>query len=366
MNPGSTHTEGVRSGVPDPAPVTGSWHQVLLTANPRAAMPGGDAVRIGILAYEGCFATEVFAVSDFLRIANHVARDSGAATDAFDTTVVAASPEPVTTAGGFTIGARRWHHRFDLLVVPGFELTPDTDLNLLLGDRSREIAFLRAAGRRRIRIASVCVGAFLLGEAGLLDERRCTTSWLFASKLARRYPRSTVCAESLIVTDEQITTTAAFSASLDLATAIVREHLGADVARATARITLVSENRTSQAPYVVESMVETTTGPFAMAVQRWLIDHLAEPYSLTRLADAFHVSTRTVLRRYADETGCSPLDFLQQARIGAVKRLLTDTDVPIGKIPRRVGYQDPSTLRRLFLDRVGMSLGDYRRQFRAR
>ncbi|QSE72571.1 helix-turn-helix domain-containing protein (plasmid) [Rhodococcus sp. PSBB049] len=329
-------------------------------------MPGGDAVRIGILAYEGCFATEVFAVSDFLRIANHVARDSGAATDAFDTTVVAASPEPVTTAGGFTIGARRWHHRFDLLVVPGFELTPDTDLNLLLGDRSREIAFLRAAGRRRIRIASVCVGAFLLGEAGLLDERRCTTSWLFASKLARRYPRSTVCAESLIVTDEQITTTAAFSASLDLATAIVREHLGADVARATARITLVSENRTSQAPYVVESMVETTTGPFAMAVQRWLIDHLAEPYSLTRLADAFHVSTRTVLRRYADETGCSPLDFLQQARIGAVKRLLTDTDVPIGKIPRRVGYQDPSTLRRLFLDRVGMSLGDYRRQFRAR
>ncbi len=323
-------------------------------------------MRIGILAYEGCFASEVFAVSDFLRIADHVARDNGAAdTDLFRTSVVAASPEPVAAAGGFTIGAHRWHHDFELIVVPGFDLSPATDLDVRLGDLGREIDFLRAAGHRRTRIASVCVGAFLLGEAGLLDGRRCTTSWLFASRLARRYPRSTVCAESLLVADEQITTTAAFTASLDLATAIVRDHLGADVARATARITLVSENRNSQAPYVVESMVQTTAGPFAIAVQRWLVDHLTEPYSLSRLAEALHVSTRTLLRRYADEAGCSPLDFLQQARIGAAKRLLTDTDVPIGEIPRRVGYQDPSTLRRLFVDRVGLGLGDYRRQFRA-
>ncbi|WP_040796155.1 GlxA family transcriptional regulator [Nocardia higoensis] len=324
-------------------------------------------MRIAILAYEGCFASEVFAVSDFLRIANHVASGNGAApADLFRTSVVAASPEPVAAAGGFTIGASAWHDRFDLLVVPGFELTPAADLDARLGDRGREIAFLRTAGRRRTRIASVCVGAFLLGEAGLLNERRCTTSWLFASALARRYPRSTVCAESLIVTDEHITTTAAFTASLDLATSIVRDHLGADVARAAARITLVAENRTSQAPYVVESMVQTTAGPFAIAVQHWLVDHLAEPYSLSRLAEALHVSTRTVLRRYAEETGCSPLHFLQQARIGAAKRLLTDTDVPIGEIPRRVGYQDPSTLRRLFSDRVGMGLGDYRRRFRTR
>ncbi|MBF6353054.1 helix-turn-helix domain-containing protein [Nocardia higoensis] len=324
-------------------------------------------MRIGILAYEGCFASEVFAVSDFLRIADHVARDNGApGAEVFRTSVVAASLEPVTAAGGFTIGARRWHHGFDLLVVPGFELSPATDLDVRLGHHSREIDFLSTAARRGIRIASVCVGAFLLGEAGLLNERRCTTSWLFASRLARRYPQSTVCAESLIVTDEQIITTAAFTASLDLATAIVRDHLGADVARATARITLVSENRTSQAPYVVESMVETSTGPFAIAVQQWLVDHLTEPYSLSRLADAFHVSTRTMLRRYAEEAGCAPLTFLQEARIGAAKRFLTDTEVPIGEIPRRVGYQDPSTLRRLFLDRVGMGLGDYRRQFRAR
>ncbi|MGW0045408.1 GlxA family transcriptional regulator [Rhodococcus sp. NPDC003348] len=324
-------------------------------------------MRIGILAYDDCFATEVFAVSDILRIANRVARENGTSrTDLFRTTVVAAGDGPVAAAGGFTIGAQRWHHRFDLLVVPGFDVSPTEDLDVRLADRGREIDFLRAAARHNTRIASVCVGAFLLGEAGVLDGRRSTTSWLFASQLARRYPRSTVCAESLVVGDGHVTTTAAFSASLDLATAIVRDHLGASVARATARITLVSENRASQAPYVVESMVPTTSGPFATAVQRWLVDHLTEPYNLSRLADAFHVSTRTLLRRYGGEEGRTPLAFLQEARIAAAKRLLADTDVPIGDIPRRVGYQDPGTLRRMFVDRVGIGPAEFRRRFRAR
>ncbi|MFC9788058.1 GlxA family transcriptional regulator [Rhodococcus sp. NPDC127528] len=324
-------------------------------------------MRIGILAYDGCFATEVFAVSDILRIANQVALENGTARTApFRTSVVAAEDGPVTAAGGFTIGAHTWHHRFDLLVVPGFDVSPTADLGLRLAGRTREIDFLRDAGRRRTRIASVCVGAFLLGEAGLLDERRSTTSWLFASHLARRYPRSTVCAESLVVSDGHVTTTAAFSASLDLATAIVREHLGDGVARATARITLVSENRTSQAPYVVESMVAAATGPFATAVERWLVDRLGEPYSLPGLADAFHVSTRTLLRRYAEEAGRSPLSYLQEARIGAAKRLLAETDLTIGTIARRVGYRDPGTLRRLFAEHVGIGTAEYRRQFRMR
>lgn len=323
-------------------------------------------MRIGILAYEGCFATEVFAVTDLLRIANRVAQENGIdSTTRFQVSVIAASPTPVVAAGGFTIGAHRWHHRFDLVVVPGFDVSPTDDLSARLADRSREVAFLREAASRRIRIASVCVGAFLLGEAGLLDGRRSTTSWLFASQLTRRYPRSTVCAESLIVSDGPVTTSAAFSASLDLTTAIVRDHLGAGVARATARVTLVPENRRSQAPYVVESMVQTTSGPFATAVQRWLVDHLAEPYSLPRLADALHVSTRTLLRRYGQEDGRPPLAFLQEARIATAKRLLADTDVPIGDIPRRVGYQDPGTLRRMFVERVGIGPADYRRRFRS-
>lgn len=322
-------------------------------------------MRIGVLAYEGCLAAEIFVFTDLLRIANRVARETTAVSeDPFRVSVVAASAEPVLAAGGFPIGVRRWHHRFDRLIVPGFELVPSEDLDARLGARQREIGFLRTAAARGTGIASVCVGAFLLGEAGLLDGRRSTTSWLFASRLARRYPRTTVCREAMTVTDGTITTTAAFSAALDLATALVRDHLGDDVARTTARITLVAENRTSQAPYIVDSMLPAVRAPFADEVGAWLIERLAEPYDLTRLADAFHVSTRTMLRRFGTETGESPLDFLRRARVRAARQLLETTDLPLGRIIERVGYRDAGTFRRLFVGQVGAGPTDYRRQFR--
>ncbi|OQQ33654.1 AraC family transcriptional regulator [Prescottella equi] len=266
-------------------------------------------MRIGVLAYEGCLAAEIFVFTDLLRIANRVARETGAATeDPFRVSVIAASAEPVAAAGGFPVGAKRWHHRFDRLIVPGFELVPSEDVAARLGSLQRETTFLRAAAERGTRIASVCVGAFLLGEADLLAGRRATTSWLFASRLARRYPRTTVCPEALIVTDGTITTTAAFSAALDLATALVREHLGDDV------------------------------------------------------AGAFHVSTRTLLRRFRAETGESPLDFLRRARVRAARNLLETTDLPLARLIERVGYRDAGTFRRLFVEQVGMNPADYRRK----
>ena len=321
-------------------------------------------MRIGVLAYEGCLAAEIFVFTDLLRIANRVARETGAATDPFRVSVIAASGEPVVAAGGFPVGVRRWHHRFDRVIVPGFELVPSEDLAERLTGRRRETAFLRAAADRGTRIASVCVGAFLLGEAGLLDGRRATTSWLFAAHLGRRYPGATVCPEALTVTDGTITTTAAFSAALDLATALVREHLGDDIARATARITLVSENRTSQAPYIVDSMLPSVRGPFADEVGAWLVERLTEPYDLCRLAAAFHVSTRTLLRRFRAETGESPLDFLRRARVRAARHLLESTDLPLSRVIERVGYRDAGTFRRLFVAQVGMNPAEYRRGFR--
>lgn len=321
-------------------------------------------MRIGVLAYEGCLAAEIFVFTDLLRIANRVARETGAAsTDPFRVSVIAASADAVPAAGGFPIGAGRWHHRVDRIVVPGFELVPSEDLAPRLADRRRETAFLREAADRGTRVASVCVGAFLLGEAGLLDGRRVTTSWLFAARLARRYPRTIVCPEAMVVTDGPVTTTAAFSAALDLATALVREHLGDDIARATARITLVAENRTSQAPYIVDSMLPAARGPFADEVGAWLVEHLAEPYDLGRLADALHVSTRTLLRRFRAETGESPLDFLRRARVRAARNLLETTDLPLGRVIERVGYRDAGTFRRLFADQVGMNPAEYRRKF---
>ncbi|WP_156112217.1 helix-turn-helix domain-containing protein, partial [Prescottella defluvii] len=127
----------------------------------------------------------------------------------------------------------------------------------------------------------------------------------------------------------------------------------------------VAENRSSQAPYIVESMLPRRDGQFVEEVGRWLVDHLADPYDLPRLAAAFHVSTRTMLRRFGAEAGESPLSFLRRARVRAAKRLLETTDRPLEEIVHLVGYRDTGTFRRLFADQVGTTAADYRRRFRA-
>ena len=319
-------------------------------------------MRVGVLAYEGCLAAEIFVFTDLLLIANRVA--DGAPADPFEVSVIAASGTPVVAAGGFSLGVQEGHHDIDHLVVPGFELVPSEDPATRLSLWDREIEFIRACEARGVRVSSVCVGAYLLGEAGLLDGRRCTTSWLYGADLASRYPGATVRTDSLIVQDDGVTTTAAFTAALDLATALVREHLGDKIARTTARITLAPENRTSQAPYILDSMLPAKHTQFADDVGRWLVERMAEPYDLDLLSSAFHLSTRTMLRKFKDETGESPRSYLQRARIRKAKRLLESTDWPLGKILGHIGDQDPGTFRRLFTDRVGISPADYRKRFR--
>ena len=242
---------------------------------------------------------------------------------------------------------------------------PGDDIAALLAGWSAEIASIAAIGRRGVEVASVCVGAFLLGEAGMLAGREATTGWLFATELATRYPDATITADALIVGDGQVTTTAAFSAVLDLALHVIRCHAGEDAARRTARITLVADNRTSQTAYIDRSMLTPSRTGFARSVERWLLARLQQPYDLAELSRAFNVSTRTMLRRFAAETGRTPLDFLQAARVTTAKRLLESTDSRVAEVMERVGYLDPGSFRRLFTNEVGVTPAVYRRQFRA-
>lgn len=317
-------------------------------------------VRVGVLAYDGCLGTEVFGVTDLLLFANRIAR-----TDLFLTTVVARGTADVVTASGVALRAARWDEDIDALVVPGFELRSPHHIDRALDRWRPEIAYIASAAARGIPVASVCVGAFLLGEAGLLDGRRATTSWLFAEHLQRRYQRATVDADLMIAADGAITTTAAFSAVNDLALRIIRTHAGDDLARHVARLSLVADNRNSQAPYVDEALLPPGAHTFAQPVKKWLVKRLAEPYDLAALARAFHVSTRTMLRRFASETGQSPLDFLQQTRVEAAKRLLESPEHTITSTMECVGYADLASFRRLFTKQVGMTPAAYRRQFRA-
>ncbi len=323
---------------------------------------GPQVMRVGVLLYEGCFASEAFAVIDMLTVANRVA-EYGGGQARFSVSAVAVRPGPVATANGLRVQAPPMSYALDQLVVPGFNFSPGEAVPGELGHWRPEVELLRRAGERGIPIASVCVGAFLLGEAGLLDGRRAATAWFAADELASRFPDAEVQPTALVVEDGSVTTTGAFSASSDLALHLIRIHAGQQIARATARLTLTSSGRDSQSPYVDEQLAQRSHGAFSIAVRAHLIDRLQEAYDLPALADAFHVSTRTLLRRFQAETGQTPLDFLQTARVGRAKRLLETTDLGVAEIAQAVGYQDPGTFRRLFGKHAGMTLAQYRRTF---
>lgn len=318
--------------------------------------PGG--LRVGVLAYPGCFASEVFGVPDLLTMAAHFA---GPDAPGYEVAVV--SPRRrVTASGGAGLDVRP-PREVDVLVVPGFELGPATELDARLGELGPEIALIRARAATTA-VVSLCVGAFLLAEAGLLDGRRATTSWLYADELARRCPRADVRPEDLVVTDTGVTTTAAFSAMYDFALDLIRRHSGGRVARATARVALVDDARTSQSPYVDPRLLPQPGGAFSQRVMRRLDQNLAERYDLTALADAFRVSTRTLLRRFTAETGRSPLAHLQDSRIRRARHLLETTDRTVSAVAAAVGYQDPGTFAALFARHTGHRPSAYRAAFR--
>jgi transcriptional regulator GlxA family with amidase domain len=301
------------------------------------------------------------AVHDLLLVANRVAEAAGRPQPFQPGLVVARPDRPVTAAGGLAITPTTEPAGCDLLVVPGFDLVSGADLDAILAGLAPELRLIRRLARGGGLLASACGGAFLLAEAAVLAGRRATTSWLFASAFARRYPSVHLQADRMIVTDGPVTTAAAFSASHDLAMELIRRHAGEATARRTARVTLVPDNRISQAPYM-DRIQRTPPDEFAEDVQRWLATRLADPYDLGRLAAAFHVSTRTMLRRFGHACGQSPLEHLQDLRVAQAKRVL-EAGLSVQDAMHAVGYSDPGTFRRLFTRRVGLTPAAYRRTF---
>ncbi|MEV5569802.1 helix-turn-helix domain-containing protein [Spirillospora sp. NPDC052269] len=321
-----------------------------------------SALRVGVLAFPGCFASEVFGVPDLLTMAAHVAGPDHAG---FEVSVV--SPRRrVAASGGVTLGVVP-PREVDVLVVPGLELVvPGVRLDERLASLTAELEVIRAQAAAGNAVVSICVGAFLLAEAGLLDGRRATTAWLFADELARRCPGADVRPDRLVVTDRGVTTTAAFSAMYDFALGLIRRHSGAGVARATARMALLDDARSSQTPYVDARLLPQPGNDFSRRVMRELDQNLAARYDLAALAGAFNVSSRTLLRRFAEETGQSPLTYLQASRVRRARHLLETTDRTVAGIAATVGYGDSGTFAALFARHTGQRPRDYRATFRRR
>lgn len=313
--------------------------------------------RIALLAYPGCMGFQLFGVADILGIGMDLA-----GSPALDIEWVSVQGRRVPLSGGTTVETVKPSGTYDVLVVPGFGLSRPVDWHFRLAARGGEIAFIRRSFARGTRVASACVGAFLLAEAGLLDGRKAVTSWLFAGDLARHFPCIAVQPEALLVEDGAVITTGAVSAAADLAIYLIKRLLGTEAAIATARVSLLADQRASQASYIDPNIAARSLPDFSQRLIEWFNDRLSIPYSLPAVAAAFHTSPSTLMRRVRNETGQTPLALLHAARVEKARHLLRNSAWSMARIAEAVGYADASSFSRLFTRQTGQTPMRYRRQ----
>jgi transcriptional regulator GlxA family with amidase domain len=245
----------------------------------------------------------------------------------------------------------------DVLLVPGGEGTRPADPDL--------VAWLRAHGPGASKLVSVCTGAFLLAEAGLLDRRRVTTHWAYCAALAARFPELTVDPDPIFVRDGNVTTSAGVTAGIDLALALVEDDLGRDAALEIARHLVVFLRRpANQAQFSTQLAAQIADREPLRDVQRWITDHPAGDLSVPALASRASLSPRQFARAFTAEVGVPPGRYVDRVRLETARRRMEDTADGVEETARRCGYGTPEAMRRAFVRALGISPAEYRRRFR--
>jgi transcriptional regulator GlxA family with amidase domain len=256
------------------------------------------------------------------------------------------------------------------LIPPfGLEAMEDADLIAVPAARIRDdypeelLEALRRADARGATLLSVCSGAFVLGAAGLLDGRDCTTHWRFADALARRFPKARVNPDVLFVDDGNLISSAGTSAGIDASLHLVRRELGSAFANTIARNMVVPPQRDGgQRQYIERPISDCTDDTFSELIDD-LAQHLDETHTVSGLASRVHMSTRSFSRRFVAETGVSPMQWLTRQRILHARLLLETTDLSIDEVALRCGFASATLFRHHFDQEVGVPPTRYRRSF---
>jgi transcriptional regulator GlxA family with amidase domain len=275
----------------------------------------------------------------------------------FDFDLCAPTSGPVRTMSGFDVVARHDFSRLDaadLVGVPAIhrDAVPPPEL----------LDALRRADARGAQVMSICSGAFILGAAGLLDDRDCTTHWTYAGELARRFPKARVDPDVLYVDSDGVLTSAGTAAGIDAALYLVRKEFGERVANRLARRMVVPPHRDGGQRQFVDQPVPCEADTLSETLQ-WMLDNLAEDVTVDHLAARAHLSPRTFARRFRAETGTTPHHWLTEQRILHAQRLLEETDQPVEAVAELAGFGSAAVLRHHFTRRVGTTPQAYRRTF---
>ncbi|WP_329140086.1 AraC family transcriptional regulator [Streptomyces sp. NBC_01476] len=228
------------------------------------------------------------------------------------------------------------------------------------------LAALRAAAARGTRIASICSGAFILAATGLLDGLAATTHWVGTDLLARLHPKIEVRPNVLYVDNGQLLTSAGAAAGLDLCLHMVRRDLGSAVAADAARLSVMPlEREGGQAQFIVHQQPPVPKGSLLEPVLSWIEENLGQDLTLEAMAARCRMSERTFSRRFREQTGTTPLQWLLRSRVRRAQYLLETTDHTVERIAEQAGFGSPTAFRERFKRVCGTTPQSYRASFRS-
>lgn len=318
--------------------------------------------RIVMVAFQGVQSLDLCGPLEVFRGANRWLDEAGSAARGYRVVTAARGGGPVRTSSGLGLvvdaDLDTLCGPIDTLIVAGGDGSRDAVRDAGLVER---VQILAPSCRR---VASVCTGAFLLAEAGLLDGRRATTHWAYCDSLARRYPRTRVEPDPIFVRDGPIVTSAGVTAGIDMSLALVEEDLGRAAALTIARwLVLFLRRPATQAQFSAHLALQTARRDPLRDVQRWIADNPAADLRVESLAARAAMSARHFARAFVLETGVTPARFVERVRIEAARWRLEETDDTVDSIATACGFGSAETMRRSFLRCLGTGPAEYRRRF---
>ncbi|MBV1855450.1 GlxA family transcriptional regulator [Catellatospora tritici] len=279
----------------------------------------------------------------------------------YELRLCAAEPGPLRVRSGLLV---QTGYTLDDLVAADTVLLPACNRTVQCGPPPALVEAVLAAHARGARIASICSGAYVLAEAGLLDGRRATTHWMNALDFAHRYPRVKVDPEVLYVDEGDVLTSAGTGSAIDLCLHLVRQDFGAAVANEVARRMVVPPHREGGQAQFAQPLARGEARSEIAPVLGWARDRLDQPLTVAQLARQAHLSPRTFARRFRDSLGVSPLQWLLEQRIRRAQELLETTDDPVERIAARVGFGTAVNMRTHFRRFTSVPPQTYRQVFR--
>lgn len=330
---------------------------------PEHTSSAQEAFTVAVLVYEGCEIIDVTGPVGVFEMTNRTLREISPVRQGYHIVLLAEKAGTVATCSGVSLLAESrqdYRDKIDTLVIPG---SPDDELFKIVQDKCL-ITWIKDTAPNLRRLVSVCAGAFILAETGLLDSKRATTHWMDTERLGREYPKISVEPDAIFVKDGFIVTAAGVTAGIDLALALVEEDFGKKVALAVARRLVVYLKRPGgQTQFSTRLRAQMApSGSFASIIS-WLEDHYHLKNSVDDLAAMACMSPRNFARKFIREAGMTPAKYVELVRLEHAIQMLEDSLQSVEAIATKCGFSTPEQLRRAFYRNFGIGPTAYRERF---